>query len=315
MTLPAGENPFNSIVDPSVVALPSWVKDAYEDRNAQTARDRATYGETIQYEHLTMSRSAIAATAAAALRHANGDEDRTALILGPGGCFDIPLEEIVTAFDKTTLVDVDTTQTERALSELPARLLGKIGLVRADITGRVAEMSAIFEQTDGMDYLGFIAAATAAVNSMIERPSYPPVQGRHSFTCSQLLLTQLSSIPFLRFARHVGDVYGQPLSLRPGLPDEPLGYALNEYNVKIQADHIRHLAQLTRPNGTIHFADTIAEVVHGQVMPMMNAVAIEEMATQLSPLTPEVIWTWRSTPDRQFYVLGQSFTPKHVDQD
>ena len=304
-----GECP-TPITNQTVTSIPSWIAGAYGRMNSSIAEEHARYGGTAQYPHLIASGAAISATARSALNRWRVGEERTAIILGPGGCFDIPLEEIVTEFGRTTLVDVDTAQTERALCDLPPQLLGKISLRRADISGRVAELSTIFNKAGEMNYLEFINVAAMAVNGLAKQSTHRAIEGSYSFTCSQLLMSQLSSIPVTRFSRRIEEVYGVPLSTESGKPDEPLSFALNEYNERTQAEHVRHLAELTSPNGVVHFADTVGMFMGGELLPMVGAAPFDEMAKRFSDLAPAASWEWQANPGRRFLVLAQSLVPK-----
>lgn len=304
------ESCFPIVTDPSTTDMPPWVKGAYTEMNKHIAEDESRYGDNIQRPHLTLSRRAISATAHAALHRAPRGEERSALILGAGGCFDIPLEEIVTDFDKTTLVDVDVESTERALSDLPTTLLGKVSILKSDITGNVAGLSKIIENARKLPYLDFIDAATSDIKEQATMRRPLNLQGKYSFTCSQLLMTQLSSIPFIRFASFVGEQYGKPLSMGLGLPDEPLIRALNEYNLGVQVEHIDHLAQLALSHGSVHFADTVAEVRNGQILPMISTAPLQRLDRHFDRLKNDEDWLWQSLPTRAFYVFSHSLIPK-----
>lgn len=305
------------IIDQSVASLPPVIIDAYRGMNQNIANERMLYGATVQQAHLQLSRQAIGATAHAALARSSSGEARSAIVLGAGGCFDIPIEEIITEFDTTTVVDVDTEQTERALSNFSPRLLGKVTLLKADISGTAARLSdAVGRACDEPTHADFIATATEGVRATLASNNddhHPDLGGDYSFVCSQLLMTQLTSIPISYFRRKVQERYGVPLSMRPDLPDAPLAFALNDYNFKVQHSHIAHLSRLVSDRGTVHFADTVAEIgLDGRLLPMTNKGVLDGLEARFSTLHEPAGWQWQSTPDRSFYVMAYSLAPKQT---
>ena len=297
-------------IDHSMDAFPASFTEAYELMNDSIASERAEFGPTLQREHLEVSRYAIWATANTALSRATAGSTNKAIILGAGGCFDIPVEEIVTEFDATTLVDIDTQHTERALSDLPARLLGKVSLVKADITGGVAEFAEALKVVDEeSSYERFVEAAVNVVNGINFANNFG-IGGEYSFVCSQLLMTQLSSIPIIKFENRIHEKYGRSVTRQPNPTDLPLALALNDFNLRNQAGHISHLARLTRNTGTVHFADTIAAVKEGRVLPMVTGRPFKEMSRYFVDLARPAIWQWQCTPERAFCVSAKSLAPK-----
>lgn len=304
------ENQPTEILDDSASAMPHWLTNAYESMNDSIASQHAAFGLTLQQEHLLRSRNAIRTTAQVALRQSVAGEERTALILGPGGCFDIPLEEIASDFDAVTLVDVDTTQTERALDELPARLLGKMTLIKGDITRNVSKLAAIVEDSSERDYAAFIKQSSEKIAALTLEEQQQAIKGAYSFVCSQLVMSQLCSIPFLRFSELVEEKYGRPLTMQFGYEDAPLVRSLNDYNFASHDAHMRHLAEYTKPAGTAHFADTVIEAKYGQRLPMISQDSLDVMASHFDAISEPQVWNWTPGPSRLFWVMAHSLAPK-----
>lgn len=286
--------------------MPDWLSNAYADMNVGIAEQHRYYGATFQYEHLAKSHTTISATAQAALRRAPAGESRTAILLGAGGCFDIPLEEIVTEFDTTTIIDADTAQTEKALSTLPPRLLGKISLQQHDITGSIAAFGKSIGEASKADYRTFVAQTTAQARKLAEAEPASGITGEYNFTCSQLVMSQLGSIPVLRLARYAEERYGKPLTLRPGGEDEPLVYALNDLTMANHINHAKLLGQLTKPTGTAHFADTVIEVQNNAKLPMISQEPLKVLEESFDDLTEDAVWTWTPDLTRTFWVMAKS---------
>lgn len=307
------EPSFQVIVDPSAENLPSTMVSAYADMNENIARDRVLFGSTLQIGHLAASQRDIAETAQEALRRTHKEDERTAIILGAGGCLDIPLEQIVTDFRKATVVDVHTEQTERALSELPSKLLGKVSLVQAELSGLAKSVNNILEQAgEERDYGQFLRVATAMARQMNIAEAQVNFGNEYTFACSQLLLTQLSSIPLMHFSRFVGEKYGKPLTMARGNEDESLVLALNAQSVKLQTSHIKQLNGLVRSTGTVHFADTVGEMRGGQMLPMVSHDVITTIGSNFSELREMNIWYYTVSPRQRFVVGSYSLAPKQA---
>jgi len=302
---------YNTITDPSTAEMPEWLSTAYTDINNSIANQYEVWpGSLYQQEHLTRSRTGILDTATTALRQTPAGEERNAVILGAGGCFDIPLEELATQFDHITLVDIDTAQTEVALSMLPAKVLGKITLQKCDVSGSITELGRIIEDNRSATYETFIARTAASINAIAKQPQADTVTGEYSFVCSQLLMSQLGSVPALRLVGLVNEIYGTPLSLRPGGQEEPLVYALNEHAMTSHINHAKQLGKLTKPAGTAHFADTILEESAGQKLPMMSHAPLDEMDKHFDNLSDPQLWQWSPDTRRLFWVLSRSLARK-----
>jgi hypothetical protein len=305
---------YTTRIDPSAENLPPVMDEAYASMNDVIADDRAAFGLTLQIEHLTLSRNNISATADEALCRAKQGEERTAVVLGAGGCGDIPLKELVTNFDRTTLVDVHTAQTEQALSFMPANLLGKITLVKADISGIAQGFGTIFERaSEGRNFQEFLAAAHTMVHSLDVVGSQVDLGERYSFVCSQLLMTQLHSIPAVHFSKLVAERYGRPLTMVPGGEDHDLCEALNDTNVSLQTGHIDYLGRHVKPNGTVHLADTIVEVQGTQTLPMVTHDALDKIDVGFEPLREAATWDYIATPRTHFYVASFALAPKQSE--
>lgn len=303
--------PIPTTVDPSAGSLHATMMSAYADVNEYIARDRAIYGATLQASHLSASQAAITETSLEALRRAGPSDEHTAIILGAGGCGDIPLEQLLTDFDKTTIVDIHTEQTEQALSKLPLRILRKASLVKAELSGLAKGVAGVFEEASTeRNYSQFLDAATALARKLDVVKSQVEFGSDYAFVCSQLLMTQLSSIPLTHFSRLVGEKYGRPLTMVPGHEDEALITALNEKNVKVQAGHIDHLSHLSRSNGTVHFADTLGEVRGGQKLRMVPPDVLQAIENNFDHVREPDFWYYRPSLSQTFVVGSYSLTPK-----
>lgn len=302
------QQPIDIRRDPSMEAIPETFTAAYAGMNASIAAAFTPFSE-----HIYHSQSAIAETASVALTKAAPGEPREALILGAGNCLDIPLPEIVDSFDRTVLVDVDPNTTEKALSWFNSRELGKISLVGADLTGVMGELGSLLQRAsdESADLTTFILTATRAIRGIEPLNRQPNLDREFAFVCSQLLMSQLGSIPFLALSDQVKQKYGERLTLRPGGPDEQLVFALNELNMGVQKDHIRYLSRLVARSGTVHFADTYVQMVGGQPRPMVFDHIIGPIVDEhFIHFSERKAWWWRQPAGRTFGVVAHSLEPR-----
>jgi hypothetical protein len=307
----------NYTFDASLEAIPAAALAEYAAMNDSIYVQHIAYGHSVQHEHLQRSKDAISQTAHVALRQTPGHRPRHALILGAGRCFDIPLPEIVTEFDQTTIVDVDVTSMQDVADALPGRLADKVHLVGAEISGAAAKLATTIEEagSSSRTYADFIPAASKGIGSLVETHNQPELGGDYAFVCSQLLLTQIVSLPVLFMRSTIAERYHTELSRLPGSPDESILMALTTLSDRLQADHIHQLARVAGRLGTVHFADTYGEVVQaasGQkfILPMVRPVVVDSIEADFEHLRPPESWYWSSTPVREFAVQANALKPR-----
>lgn len=300
------------IVDPSATRISTEMQGEYAEANDMIAVDRQDFGLSMQMHHLTLSHSNIQETALGALQRSKPGEARTAIVLGAGGCVDLPIDFLVSEFDRTTFVDIDTKHTEMALSSLSTQLLGKVSLVKADIAGVAPSLESIFEQaSQEEDFYRFTDMAARLINSLDVVSTQLQFNERFSFVCSQLLMTQLMGIPTLHFNDLVKQRYGLDASGQSKINDTNLELALNMQGLNTRASHISHLQRITRPNGTVHLADTLAIMyAGGQPLPMVTQDVLRTIDMYFDHLRPSTNWMYDASFERQFYVGSYALTPK-----
>lgn len=300
---------FPVTIDPSAQGLPSAMKQEYAQTINGIAYERKKYSH-LQANHIEASKRDIAETAEQALRQSRQKRvERTALILGAGTCLDIPMSDILEGFDHTTVLDVDTGHTERFLSELPPKLLGKVSLIRAEVSGMARGLYDVFEKSDGSSYGRFISSAAAMVD-LLDATSSPVELKNYTFVCSHLLMTQLCTTPVMWFGNAMTQRYGQTLRPEPGHSSGPLVRALLSKTAEQQQRHLRWLGELAGGEGIIHWADTLSAIKKGReyrmVSPSVSKVLQEDFAQLRDPRT----WTYTAEPELAFAVESHSLAPK-----
>lgn len=262
------------------------------------------------------SQSDIAGTALKALERSAPGEERTAVILGAGNCFDIPLPQLVSEFDRTTLVDVNTKQTEQALCSLPPNLLGKVVLIRADVSGAMKGYYDAFGQAmEEKDYRRFQEVAAALVGRLDVVKSQVNFGEKYNFVCSQLLMTQLGSVPTTNLGELSAKKYGSNFLAEPDKAAE-LSDVVDRQILNIQKAHIGHLRSLTKDRGTVHFADTVAKIEGSNILPMLKGEALDAIDDHFNMLRSDNYWHYVATPQHAFAVMSYSLAPKiHEDVD
>ncbi len=298
-------------VEPSAEGFSPVLHSAYGSMNAAIAADRLLYANNFQADHLDYSHENIYATAQVALARSVTGEERNALILGAGGCGDIPLIDIVSEFDKTVLVDADISQTELALNALPFDLLGKVSLVRADISGVAKDFDRAFGQAaTTTSYQHFVQQAAAMVREIDVTKNRLDLGEKFSFVCSQLLMSQLASLPIMHLGPLSAGKFGRQFEMNPDGEAAALVLALDDQNASLQFGHIDHLRRLVRDNGTVHFADTMVEFVDDKKILMMQKPIIGHIDEAFDHVCPAMTWRYDVSPSQAFQVGSFALAPK-----
>jgi len=309
--------PVQRVIDPSLEAMPSEIREKYVTWNSSLDADFAEYWY-LQAEHIALSQQHIAMTADEALRRAPSGSPRRALLLGAGNCYDTPIAALADAFDSVTLVDVDTQASERTLASLTGRQLGKISLIGADVSGTMGPLlSDIYRLSkEHASYADFAAALTPVVDELPIFGVQPDIGRDYTFVSSQLLMTQLAGLPVQEINVRVlqakyGHGYRTPA---PDAPDAALMKGLSALSHCLQVGHVDYLRRLIADTGTVHFADTSALLVDGKDAARHNLMeydlVLPQFAARFDMLRDLEIWDWRQRPDRIFRVISLGFTPK-----
>lgn len=308
-------------VDPSAANLPADLLELYDMMNRELAIVHGLPTSTEQVAHLLYSREAIGAAAQTALRSTPAGQTRSAFLLGVGRGWDSPVEQIVSEFDHTTFLDIETTQTEEALSKLPSNLLGKVSLVQADLTGIAGQLVATAQES--LDAAGSFAdfARTAPHAIRLIRPDMEShLRGQYSFVCSHLVMSQLLANPWQFVRERVQQKFGQTLSREVGLPevslpDEALALVIGGLTGQLQQRHLSHLNKWVEPTGAVHFADTFARsakmntTAPEDFLPMLYPEITEDMAVLFPNATPQNHWFWHNRGGDRYVIASFTLLP------
>ena len=124
-------------------------------------------------------------------RAAEGAGRDRALVLGAGGCEEIPLAELADRFAHVTLNDIERNPLETALAGLPAETRAKIDVRVGDLTGVTDEVIAGVRQA-----IAECDQPGAAIEKMAERVAEQPARGMaledtYDLLVASCLLSQL----------------------------------------------------------------------------------------------------------------------------
>lgn len=281
------------------------------------AQERGLYAAS-QATHLDLSRAAILATAEAALERTPLWRPRNALVLGAGNCADIPVSDLVDAFNRTIFVDIYPEGTERALSDLRPSQLAKIDVIGADVTGVMGDLLTMVDELAAAsgNYQTFAPAAAAAFQLYTPNLGRKPRLGRdYAFVCSQLLLSQLCGVPYDHIGSRVAANFGRQLPELHERSNDPLGEAMHKFRLDTQTDHINHLAYLVGSTGAVHFVDTYAKITQTDRAPVSTPMVSEAtirrvIAENFDMIRPPQEWIGQLTPQMVFRVVANSLVPK-----
>lgn len=266
-------------------------------------------------EHCERSRNRILDIAEYALHVPNGSGSKRALILGPGICQDIPVDEIVESFDHTRFVEIDTTATERVLSGLTSAQLGKVSLIAADVSGFMADFSEITE-----DILGeSLTYSELVARFMLRLKDFPAEIPRlfsgenNDFVCSHLLMSQLTSLPFTALESLVANRFKDtPMSVRERANSTyHMLVTLNEVKRKVHVNHVAMLANTVMKGGVVHLADTVQGIIKGTSVNVIDTEAIRsEAAKHFDTIGEDEVWIWTLSDKLEYYVSAMALKSK-----
>jgi len=309
--------PISIVQDPSLDPLSANMASSYATANQHIAQEHQAHF-SLQREHIAASRLAILNTAEKALQRTPASEGpRRAIVLGAGNCIDIPVAELAASFDKMTLVDAHIESVKEAVSRLPGKLIAKINVVGADISGVAGEIGSVMEQTAQRrtSYAEYARSLAPRLNR-IDPAGKPPDLGEdYTFACSQLVLSQLGGIPFSVLGKRLAEQYEMPISNELTPAQVSLLDATTEATIRLQKSHVEYLARLVRSSGTVHLADTYAEVkknsAQQQLLPMVMVGEVQPVIDRhFENLTPLEDWYWPPRPNRLYYVIANSLAPR-----
>ena len=309
---PPGRNYYRIGIHADIPGLPKEARLSFARINEFIGND---YARLFDYpffaEHINNSKRAIVETAERSLSRASEDEPKKVLVLGSGNCLDIPLAELTDRFDKVTLVEVDYESTERAVKALSPLRQSKVTIIAADASGILKEFADGTSQSLGSSIDDFQSSMTAFTQKMTVKGKDLNLGDNYTFVCSQLLMSQLAFLP-INFLRVVFKAkYGQDFDNNLEANNSQLFYNLQRLTVEMQQEHIRQLAGLVSPEGTVHLADTYAQLTQGveEAQIMVHREVVDPIiAKHFSSVFQEPnIWEWVNSPgEKSFIVVANS---------
>ena len=198
--------------------------------------------------HIEKSHERILQSAKLVQRHSR------AVVLGAGGCRDIPLEGLAHLFEQVVLVDLDEQSMREAVDRLSSELRDKVEIRVSDITSfaepmmehvaRAVENSQSAEEA--FDRLGKIYDAVAELGV---GPSLP----EGDLIISSLVVAELPRYPRTYADYLVRNKFRVRLSAWTG--HDRAQERLRQFALR---DHVALLSRLSNSGGVVYFADSIA---------------------------------------------------------
>lgn len=177
----------------------------------------------------------------------------TALVLGAGRCWEIPLEDLAARFDRVVLVDLDEPSMAAAVSTLPTPLQRKVQIRVSDVTSfaepLMSATATIVEQAQTADE-AFVALES--LYRRIEQVRRLPDLPEADLIISSLVLSELVRYPSTFTARIIEEKFDEDLGKWRGYGS--LWSSLRAHAIE---DHAAMLVRLGRPGSVVYFADTV----------------------------------------------------------
>ena len=245
MTSATAQSPFT----PSLIAY-------VEQESDKLVKDKTTTAHPCYQKHFAKTKAAISGAF-------QGLNNTTALILGVGAAQDIDLRALAEAFEKVHLVDIDLSQTKKALAEqVPEENLRiKFKLEEADLTGIFPELCIEAENLAAQKdptYTEFVGRILDFLPTL-KPAAFPYKQTKSSFVCSSLVSTQLVGTLTGYLNALTQKTYGKTFAPPQDRMDE-----FDSFLTNVIEAHLHELSVLVSPGGRIYYADhfTVKGVVH-----------------------------------------------------
>lgn len=282
-------------------------------------------------EHLAR----MASLTRAALAGAPDDRTRAAVVLGAGGCTELPLRWLCEHCARVTLVDLDERAMASARDELPASLRPRVRVVVADLTGGVsqalerelvAQPWAELARLTGAGGRAPLDAAAACLERC-EIPTPPTIPGLapHDFSVviSDRALTQLFSLPLL-------DALDTLMLYAPDAADGRESHpryaaAAAGFRRRVALAHVALMASLAAPGGSALLVTDLrghllspedgphaGEIETLDVLPAAALDLDADLRTYFEEVSVTPAWRWTlslardDVPGRAYDVVGVS---------
>jgi hypothetical protein len=233
------------------------------------------------------------------LRAAAISEGETALVIGAGKLYDIPLRALAERFRRLVLVDVDLDAMAASVNHLalPNELRRRVALVQADVTGInevfLERARAVFERTaEDAVHTGILELLHSY--RLASPPELPGLEGGVDASFSSMVLSQLgtSLTQYLRarYARRFPD------SQRFG--EYELQVALGQFTHRVQLAHVRAMLRASRfVVVTTDVAESTAPSTSGARLPLIGAASLAELfPAARGEVAAHAEWWWEHLP-------------------
>lgn len=253
---------------------------------------------------------------------------RATLILGAGGCTEIPLAEIARGSDEVVLADLDSWAMIQAGNELPSVTIRKrIQALSCDISGDVStKLSRIIQCQNWQPLIkeGSHALFDMAAQCLEQCPVPDPpsigslITGEFGLVISSLVVSQLFSYPLLDMLDHIQRI--APDSFVDGERHRRYQETAQNFRVRIIKSHLHLMRQMMEQDGLAVLLSDVrgfAFMVYGtnhdprhrRVLPIVPRV-FPELVHEVFEVVEEAHWEWITDlptderPGRGYEVTG-----------
>ncbi len=290
------------------------ILDQYRSINEGFLRTTISH-EKMQRRHIDKSRMRIKRSADIALRQSTTDTPE-ALIFGLGNSIDVPLKDLAEVFRKIKIVDLDEKAVVAAVRKLPTKLQEKIDVVIADVSGITEEYNQVIQvastEPKADKFLEKVTQGLQDIDTDAEAPSFGT---NYTFVCSQLVMTELGSIPFKSLYEKSRE-HGITLPSQPNSLEHQLTLEARHLTRSMQQSHIEALAHAVAPSGSgsgiVHLADTSTIRSEGRRSTLLQPVIINPSIIKNFNKRATESWLWRCAPGLAYDVTALALEPKQL---
>jgi hypothetical protein len=216
-----------------------------------------------------------------------------AVVLGAGKAFDLPLNEIASAFERVVLVDIDAAALAETSASVvrDASLRRRIDLRAMDLSGIGARLARGIHEA-----IGTAADAPSAAASLetlcrsyrlASAPQLLAPGERADFLVSGMVLTQLALQPKLLAKQ----MFEKRFGAMPGSLEERWGWVWDELDLRMQQDHINAL--LVDADLAVLTSDVVHHAMRGSdLWSVIGSDTLDARIPSFMEIVERAAWSW-----------------------
>lgn len=184
----------------------------------------------------------------------HGANIKTAVVLGPGFCDDIPLEKLAAHCTQVAMMDIDRKTLETVIKKLPTALQGKVVPVVCDLSGVMNYFMSCYASMPRNITVGKAQQIYDDVlRKAVQNRGHLPAPDKYDLVISSMMANQLSA-QSQNFVKELLERMLNPKE-RKTLSPVKQSTEYEKFRDWVTKNHLQHIEDLAKPKGIIYFSD------------------------------------------------------------